>query len=168
MAKKKEKEILEEEVKTDVETSPEPDEAAAPDELSQLKDSYLRLAAEYDNFRKRTAKERETLYVLAKASVVEAMLPVHDNLERAIAQETTDEAYKRGVEMIMQQFSESMARLGVSEIEAAGAPFDPEKHNAVMHIEDENFGENTVAEVFQKGFEVDGKVVRHAVVKVAN
>ena len=142
--------------------------SAAEEELAELRDRYLRLMAEFDNYRKRTAKERETLFEMAKADTVEAFLPVFDNLERAINQPTSDEAYKRGVEMIMQQFVESLGKLGVSEIEAEGAAFDPEKHNAVLHTEDENLGENMVAEVFGKGFELNGRVIRHAVVKVAN
>ncbi len=137
-------------------------------ELKELQNQYLRLMAEFDNFRKRTAKERETLFSMAKADTVESFLPVFDNLERAVNQPTEDEAYKKGVEMIAQQFSDSLKKLGVSEIEAAGVAFDPEKHNAVMHVEDDTLGENIVAEVFQKGFEIDGKVIRHAVVKVAN
>lgn len=137
-------------------------------ELNELKDNYLRLMAEYENFRKRTAKEREGLYSTAKASVIEQLLPVYDNIERAVNQPSEDEAYKKGVDMIMQQLCSSFEKLGVTEIAAAGQEFDPEKHNAVTHIEDENLGANTVAEVFQKGFEVDGRVIRHAVVQVAN
>ena len=132
------------------------------------KDQFLRLAAEYDNYRKRTAKEKENLWTDAKADTVQAFLPVYDNLERALKQETADEAYKKGVEMTMSQLKEVFAKLGVTEIEAQGKPFDPNLHNAVMHIEDENLEENTVAQVFQAGFMLGEKVIRFAMVQVAN
>lgn len=135
---------------------------------NDLNDRYLRMAAEYDNFRKRTAKEKEAIWNDAKADAALAFLPVYDNLERALKQETTDEAYKKGVEMTMNQLKTVLEKLGITEIEALGQPFDPTLHNAVMHIEDENFGENTVAEVFQAGFRLGDKVVRFAMVKVAN
>ena len=163
------------------EAAEEPAEAEAGatdplmDELEALKDQaarqeekYLRLAAEYDNFRKRTAKEKEAIWNDAKADAALAFLPVYDNLERALKQETADEAYKKGVEMTMNQLKTVLEKLGITEIEALGQPFDPALHNAVMHIEDENFGENTVAEVFQAGFRLGDKVVRFAMVKVAN
>ena len=124
------------------------------------KDQFLRLAAEYDNYRKRTAKEKESLWTDAKADTVQAFLPVYDNLERAL------KAYKKGVEMTMNQLKEVFARLGITEIEAEGKPFDPNLHNAVMHIEDENLGENTVAQVFQAGFMLGEKVIRFAMVQV--
>ena len=132
------------------------------------KEQFLRLAAEYDNYRKRTAKEKESLWTDAKADTVQAFLPVYDNLERALKQDTADEAYKKGVEMTMNQLKEVFAKLGVTEIEAQGKPFDPNLHNAVMHIEDENLGENTVAQVFQAGFMLGEKVIRFAMVQVAN
>ena len=135
---------------------------AAPD------DRFLRLAAEYDNYRKRTAKEKEALWAQAKADTAVAFLPVYDNLERALKQETADEAYKKGVEMTMNQLKSVLEKLGITEIDALGKPFDPALHNAVMHVEDENFGENTVAEVFQAGFMLGEKVIRFAMVKVAN
>ena len=157
------------------EAAEEPAEAEAGatdplmDELEALKDQaarqeekYLRLAAEYDNFRKRTAKEKEAIWNDAKADAALAFLPVYDNLERALKQETADEAYKKGVEMTMNQLKTVLEKLGITEIEALGQPFDPTLHNAVMHIEDENFGENTVAEVFQAGFRLGDKVVRFA------
>ena len=138
------------------------------DALLQEQNKFLRLAAEYDNYRKRTAKEKESIWADAKASVVTSFLPVYDNLERALKQDTADEAYKKGVEMTMTQLKEVLSKLGVTEIEAAGQPFDPKPHNAVMHVEDEAFGENTVAEVFQAGFQLGEKVIRFAMVKVAN
>lgn len=143
--------------------------SAVEQELAELKDSYLRVMAEYDNFRKRTAKEREQLFTASKASVVEALLPVYDNLERAAAQETSDEAYKKGVEMTLAQFVSALEGIGVKMIASErGSAFDPEKHNAVMHVEDGDFGAGAIVETFQKGFETDGRVIRHAVVKVAN
>ena len=147
--------------------APEAEEAPIVEQVVP-KDQFLRLAAEYDNYRKRTAKEKENLWTDAKADTVQAFLPVYDNLERALKQETADEAYKKGVEMTMNQLKEVFAKLGVTEIEAEGKPFDPNLHNAVMHIEDENFGENTVAQVFQAGFMLGEKVIRFAMVQVAN
>ena len=132
------------------------------------KEKYLRLCAEYDNFRKRSQRERDTLYTDIKADTLLKFLPVYDNLERALATPTEDEAYRRGVEMIMTQFCATMQKLGITEIEALGQKFDPNVHNAVMHIEDEAFCENEVVEVFQKGFMLNDKVIRFAMVKVAN
>lgn len=138
-------------------------------QLAEQQDKFLRLAAEYDNYRKRTAKEKESIYADAKIETLTAMLPVYDNLERALAQFGDDDSpHRKGVEMIFTQFKESLAKLGVSPIEAVGEPFDPEKHNAVMHIEDESVGENTVVEVLQQGFRLGDKVLRFAIVKVAN
>ena len=136
--------------------------------LAQEHDSYLRLAAEYDNYRKRSQKEKDNLYTEIRSETVEKFLPVYDNLERALAQETQDAAFKKGVEMTMSQLVSVMEKLGVESFGAAGDHFDPQLHNAVMHIEDESLGENVIAEVFQKGFKVGEKVVRFAMVKVAN
>ena len=136
--------------------------------LAQEHDSYLRLAAEYDNYRKRSQKEKDNLYTEIRSETVEKFLPVYDNLERALAQETQDAAFKKGVEMTMNQLVYVMEKLGVESFGAAGDHFDPQLHNAVMHIEDESLGENVIAEVFQKGFKVGEKVVRFAMVKVAN
>ena len=149
------------------ETAPEEVDSPAQEQMIP-KEQFLRLAAEYDNYRKRTAKEKENLWTDAKADTVQAFLPVYDNLERALKQDTADEAYKKGVEMIMSQLKEVFAKLGITEIEAQGKPFDPNLHNAVMHIEDENLGENTVAQVFQAGFMLGEKVIRFAMVQVAN
>lgn len=138
-------------------------------QLADEKDKYLRLAAEYDNYRKRSQKERETVYADVRSDTVEKFLPVYDNLGRALKQATTDEAYYKGVEMIMAQFKEIMANAGVTEIDAAaGTAFDPNIHNAVMHVEDEALGESVIAEEFQKGFKLGDKVLRCSVVKVAN
>ena len=136
--------------------------------LAQEHDSYLRLAAEYDNYRKRSQKEKDNLYTEIRSETVEKFLPVYDNLERALAQETQDAAFKKGVEMTMNQLVSVMEKLGVESFGATGDHFDPQLHNAVMHIEDESLGENVIAEVFQKGFKVGEKVVRFAMVKVAN
>ena len=137
-------------------------------QVAQQEDKYLRLAAEYDNYRRRTTREKESIWNDAKAEAAVAFLPVYDNLERALKQETADEAYKKGVEMTMNQLKSVLEKLGITEIDALGKPFDPALHNAVMHVEDENFGENTVAEVFQAGFMLGEKVIRFAMVKVAN
>ena len=137
--------------------------------LAAEQDKYLRLAAEYDNYRKRTAKEKENLYADAKIDTVTALLGVYDNLERGIAQYGDEESpHRKGLEMVFNQFKESLKKLGVETMDAVGQPFDPEKHNAVMHIEDENYGENTVVEVLQQGFTLGDKVLRFAIVKVAN
>ena len=136
--------------------------------VAEQEDKFLRLCAEYDNFRKRTQKEKESIYADATAKAVSALLPVYDNLERALKQDTADAAFKKGVEMTMDQLKEIFAKLGVTEIDAQGKPFDPNLHNAVMHIEDENLEENTVAQVFQAGFMLGDKVIRFAMVQVAN
>ena len=136
--------------------------------MAQQEDKYLRLAAEYDNDRTRTAKEKEAVWAQVKADTAAAFLPVYDNLERALKQETADEAYKKGVEMTMTQLKTVLEKLGITEVPALGQTFDPNLHNAVMHVEDENFGENTVCEVFQAGFRLGDKVIRFAMVKVAN
>ena len=138
------------------------------DQVAQQEDKYLRLAAEYDNYRRRTAKEKDSIWNDAKADAAVAFLPVYDNLERALKQETADEAYKKGVEMTMTQLKEVLAKLGIEEIPALGKPFDPNLHNAVMHVEDEGAGENIIVDVFQTGFRSGDKVVRFAMVKVAN
>jgi len=138
-------------------------------QLDSVKDQFVRLTAEYDNYRKRTAKEKDNIYQDAKADTVKAFLAVYDNLERAVATEgDEDSPHKKGLEMIFSQYKEILKNLGVEEIPAKGQPFDPEKHNAVMHIDDEAYGENEVAQVFQAGFQMGGKVIRYAIVQVAN
>ena len=136
--------------------------------LSAQEDKYLRLAAEYDNYRKRTAKEKEALWTDVKADTAAAFLPVYDNLERAVNQPTADEAYKKGVEMTMNQLKEVFSKLGIEEIPALGEQFDPNLHNAVMHIDNEELGENVISQVFQAGFRCGEKVIRFAMVQVAN
>ena len=141
----------------------------AAKQLESVKDQFTRLTAEYDNYRKRTTKEKEGLYQDAKADTIREFLAVYDNLERAAASEGgEDSPHKKGLEMIFAQYKEILKKLGVTQIEALGQPFDPEKHNAVMHIDDESLGENVVSQVFQEGFELGGKVIRHAIVQVAN
>ncbi len=138
--------------------------------LAEEHDQYLRLAAEYDNYRKRTAKEKESIYADAKIDTIKGMLPVYDNLERGLAQfkDEDNDPHKRGLEMVFTQFKESLTKLGVTPIDCLGKEFDPERHNAVMHVEDESCGENTVVEVLQQGFMLGEKVLRFAIVKVAN
>lgn len=133
-----------------------------------LNDKYLRICAEYDNFRRRSQKEKESLYGDVKADTLLKFLPVYDNLVRALSAATEDEAYKKGVEMIMTQFNTTMEKLGVTRIESLGEKFDPAFHNAVMHVDDEEKGENEIVEVFQEGFKLGDKVIRFAMVKVAN
>ena len=153
----------------------EPASESAAAEVAELeealkaeKDKYLRLLAEYDNFRKRSQKEREALFNDVRSDTISKLLPVYDNLARALQQETTDEAFYKGVEMTMTQLKSILEKLGVTEIPAVGEVFDPARHNAVMHIEDESCGENVIVEEFEKGFMLGDKVIRFSMVKVAN
>ena len=132
------------------------------------RDAHLRVAAEFDNFRKRTIKEKEASYGNGKADAVAKMLPVYDNLERALNQPTEDAAYKKGVEMTMNELVKIFTSLGVEVFGNVGDEFDPNLHNAVMHIDSEELGENVIAQVFQKGFKMGEKIVRFAMVQVAN
>ncbi len=138
------------------------------EDMAAMNDKYLRLCAEYDNYRKRSQKEKDAIYGEVKAGAVTAFLPVYDNLVRALAQSTEDEAYKKGVEMIMAQFKATMEKLGVTEMDCLGKTFDPAFHNAVMHVEDPEKGAGEITEVFQQGFMLGEKVIRFAMVKVAN
>lgn len=138
-------------------------------QLAVLNDQHLRLAAEYDNYRKRTTREKETIYQDAKMDTIAKFLEVYDNLERAVTQAGDDDnVHKKGMEMIFHQLQGILEKLGVTIIDPAGQPFDPERHNAVMHVDDENLGENVVAQVFQKGFLLGDRVIRFATVQVAN
>lgn len=137
-------------------------------ELADSKDKYLRLMAEYDNFRKRSAKERLEVTDTAKGNTISELLPVFDNFERAMATDTEDKVYQQGVEMIFKQFGDALKKLGVEIIDPMGETFDPNVANAVNQIEDENLGENVVAQVFQKGYKIGDKVIRYAMVVVAN
>ena len=173
MAKDKKKDIKAEEaveeVTETVETVEETPEVNPWEEKYNAEhDSYLRLAADYDNFRKRTIKEKEASYGNGKADAIEKLLPVYDNLERALNQPTEDAAYKKGVEMTMNELVKIFAGLGVEIFGQAGEEFNPELHNAVMHTEDETLGENVISQVFQKGFKIGEKIVRFAMVQVAN
>ena len=176
MSKKKQPEQAENEQTEEVKTSETEQKAAeqtpAADweaKYNELNDRYLRMAAEYDNFRKRSQREREQAYTDAVSRAVTALLPTYDNLERALKAETADTEYKKGVEMTMTQLVESLKGINVAIIDAAaGTAFDPNFHNAVMHVEDESLGENVIAETFQQGFRIGDKVIRHAMVKVAN
>ena len=176
MAKKEKKqEEIQEEVIPEV---PETEEVAAEvvetpavnweEKYNAEHDSYLRLAADYDNFRKRTVKEKEASYGNGKADAVAKLLPVYDNLERALNQPTEDAAYKKGVELTMTELVKIFTGLGVEIFGEVGENFDPNLHNAVMHIENEELGENVISQVFQKGFKIGEKVVRFAMVQVAN
>lgn len=168
MAKKKQenKEVVEETVEIPVEETAE----ANPfeEKYNAEHDAHLRLAAEYDNFRKRTVKEKESSYQNGKADAVEKMLPVYDNLARALKQETADEAFKKGVEMTMTELVKILNTLGVEIFGAEGDVFDPNLHNAVLHVDDDTKPENTVTQVFQQGFKMGEKIVRFAMVQVAN
>lgn len=140
----------------------------AAKQLESVKDQFVRLTAEYDNYRKRTTKEKENTYADAKADTVKEFLGVLDNLERGLAQFDEGDPHRQGMELICRQFLAVLEKLGVTRIEAQGQPFDPQKHDAVMHVEDENVGENTVVEVLQQGYQLGDKVLRFAMVKVAN
>ena len=159
--------------KEEAKAEQKPEEKAPAEEkktgdYAALNDRYLRLCAEYDNFRKRSQKEKDAIYTDVRANTLTSFLPVYDNLVRALNQPTEDEAYKKGVEMIMAQFKATMEKLGVTEMDCLGQKFDPAFHNAVMHVEDETKGENEIVEVFQQGFMLGDKVIRFAMVKVAN
>ena len=166
-----EKEINEtpaEEVTEEVVETPEIPEINWEEKYNAEHDARLRVAAEYDNFRKRTIKEKEASYGNGKADAVAKMLPVYDNLERALNQETADAAFKKGVEMTMNELVKNFSGMGVEIYGNVGDGFDPQFHNAVMHIDDEALGENVIAQVFQKGFRMGDKVIRFAMVQVAN
>ncbi len=186
MMSKKKTPQMEDPVEETVETAAEAAETEAPEEPAEgtasetpdeglqakfddLNNRFLRMAAEYENFRKRSQREREGVHADAVAYAVGALLPTVDNLERALKAETADAEYKKGVEMTYQQLLEAFKGLGVTVIESApGTKFDPNLHNAVMHDEDEAFGEGEIKETFQQGFCIGDKVVRHAMVRVAN
>ena len=169
MGKKKE-EKQETPVEETVETTETPEVPAInwEEKYSAEHDAHLRLAAEYDNFRKRNIKEKEASYGNGKADAIAKMLPVYDDLERAMNQPTEDAAYKKGVEMTMAELQKCFTALGVESFGEVGDQFDPNFHNAIMHTETEEFGENTISMVFQKGFKTGEKVIRFAMVQVAN
>ena len=137
-------------------------------ELEETTDRYKRIFAEFENYKKRTAKERENLYGSLLADIIRTFLPVMDNLEKAAIAPTTDEEYRKGVELLMKQFADVFTSLGVKTIETVGQPFDPELHEAVSMVQDETLGEKIVKEEFRKGYQIGSKVIRHAMVVVAN
>lgn len=158
---------------TEEPVQPAPEEPKEPavdwqKKYEEAHDAHLRLAADYDNYRKRTVKEKDQAYGHGKADAIAKLLPIYDNLERALNQETQDAAYKKGVEMTMTELVKIFTGLGVEIYGNPGDTFDPNLHNAVMHTEDENLGENVISAVFQKGFKLGDKIVRFAMVQVAN
>lgn len=167
MSEKKQAETVEE--IEQVETVVEPIQEDLQKQYDDLNNRFLRMAAEYENFRKRSQREREAIHGDAVAYAVTELLVTADNLSRALAQPTADAEYKKGVEMTFTQLMASFEKLGVTPVEdAPGTPFDPNLHNAVMHIDDETLGENVIVEVFQKGYRMGEKIIRHSMVKVAN
>lgn len=171
MAEKEKQEIENEEVNTAEEKQCNETEEKIEQlekELAASKDAHIRTLAEYDNYRKRTLKEKEGTYTDAKAMCMTELLPVLDNFERALSVESADTEYKKGVEMIYTSLCETLKKLGVEAFGEAGEQFDPNFHNGVMHIEDENLGENVIAQVFSKGYKIGEKVLRPAMVQVAN
>ena len=172
---KKDKEVKEQQPEAEKVEGPAVQEPEKAPEINPFEekynaehDSYLRLAADYDNYRKRTAKEKEQSYSNGKADTILKLLPIYDNLERAMSQDTEDAAYKKGVEMTRTELVKSFTGLGVEIFGEAGEHFDPSLHNAVMHTEDDRVGESTITQVFQKGFKLGEKIVRFAMVQVAN
>ena len=164
--KAEEAQEIKEEVKE--ETCSEQCENEFEKKYNDVNEKYMRTLAEYDNYRKRTIKEKESIYPEAKATVVERFLPVMDNFQRALDSAEEKGAFFEGVAMVKKQMDEVLAALGVEEISAVGEQFNPEVHNAVMHIDDEEAGENVIVEEFQKGYKIGDRVIRHSMVKVAN
>ena len=168
---KKEKETKETPVEEIVEETPVeevPEVNPFEEKYNAEHEAHLRLAAEYANFRKRTTAEKESSYANGKADAILKLLPVYDNLSRAMAQETADAAFKKGVEMTMNELVKILTSMGVEIIGQVGDQFDPNLHNAIMHTEDESVGENTITQVFQQGFKMGEKMIRFAMVQVAN
>ncbi len=137
-------------------------------ELDEINDRYKRMMAEFDNFKKRSQKEKEGLYNSLVADIVTSFLPILDNLEKAVNAKTSDEQYKQGIEMVLKQFSDSLSSLGVETIKTVGESFNPEYHEAVSSVEDETLGEKIIKEEFRKGYKIGEKVIRHSMVVVAN
>ncbi len=169
--KKKQEKTETEEIEEKVEEKKEEKTEAQllKEQLDEKNDLYLRLAAEYDNYRKRSQKEKDAAYTNSKANVLEELLPILDNFERAAANsEAPAEEYKKGIDMIFNQFSETLKKMGVESFGEPGDEFDPNQHSAVMHIDDDEQPENTIVEVFSKGYKLNDRILRFAVVKVAN
>lgn len=167
MAENKE-EIKEEEVVQTKETNEEEKNIKVQEELEELEERYKRIMAEFDNYKKRTAKEREGMYHSLITDMVTSLLPILDNLEKAVNTKTQDEGYKQGVEMVLKQFTETLANLGVETIESVGQIFNPEYHEAVSSVQDDELGEKEIKEEFRKGYKIGDKVIRHSMVVVAN
>ena len=168
MAENKEN-LQEETVEETVENTEPTAEEKLTAELNETKDKLLRVMAEYDNFRKRSQKEKEMAYGDAKASTIAEFLPVYDNFERAMSADATDiDSFKKGIEMIFNQYGETFKKLGVESFGEKGETFDPNIHNAVMHGEDENLPENSISDVFSTGYKMGDRVIRPAIVKVVN
>ncbi len=170
MATKKKAEEIKEEVKEEVtpEVTEEQPENEFEKKYNDVNEKYMRTLAEYDNYRKRTIKEKESIYPEAKAVVVEKFLPIMDNFQRAIDSAESKDGFYEGVVMLKKQMDDVLTALGVEEIKSVGEEFNPEFHNAVMHIDDEEKGENVIVEEFQKGYKIGERVIRHSMVKVAN
>ena len=164
-----EKEAVEEVTEEAAEVSVSEDEK----KIAELTDKILRITAEYENYRKRTQKEKESLYEMAKADTIAAFLPLFDNIEKAIKVKPSDasgewKAFSEGVDLMKKQMADILTNLGATAIDAVGEEFNPEWHNAVMHVEDDSVGDGVIVEEFQKGFKTGDRVIRHSVVKVAN
>lgn len=169
------KEEIKENVKEDIKEENNTEDANMESELLKTKqeleettDRFKRIMAEFENFKKRSSKERETLYNSLVADIIASFLPVQDNLEKAIESKTADESFRQGIELVTKQISDIFKKFGVEEIETCGKPFDPELHEAVSSVQDETLGEKIVKEEFRKGYKIGNKVIRHAMVVVAN
>lgn len=165
--KEEEQEVQEEKIETTNNTS-ECKEVVPKQDYEELEDRYKRILAEFENFKKRSGKEREGLYNSILSDIVEVILPIVDNLENAVKIETKDEEYKKGIELVLKQFKDVLASKGVEEIKAIGETFDPELHEAVSSIQDENLGEKEIAQEYRKGYKIGSRVIRHSMVVVAN
>ncbi len=165
MSKEENKELENEEVEVKEEKQ---NEVVPKEEFDELEDRYKRILAEFENFKKRSGKERESLYNSILGDIIEVMLPVIDNLENAAKVETEDENYKQGVELVLKQFKDVLASKGVTEIPAIGETFDPEVHEAVSSIQDETKGEQEIVQEYRKGYKIGSRVIRHSMVVVAN
>ena len=169
MEEEKNEEVLEKKENTETEVKEtNTEENAIKAELEETTDRLKRLMAEFDNFKKRSAKEREGLYNSILSDIVSSLLPVVDNLENAVNVSTEDENYKQGVELVLKQFKDVLTSVGVQEIETVGTTFNPEYHEAVSSVQDESLGEKEIKEVYRKGYKIGDRVIRHAMVVVAN
>ena len=168
MEEKNEKDLNENVETTEEKTSENAEIEALKQELEETTDRYKRLMAEFDNYKKRSAKEREGLYNSLIADIITSLLPTLDNLEKAANAKTEDESYKQGVELVLKQFTDTLSSLGVKEIETVGTTFNPELHEAVSSVQDDKIGEKEIKEEFRKGYKIGDKVIRHSMVVVAN